>query len=226
VPGGALDSSPNAPTSDGRFGNSITWPDEFSTPNVGLPATAAGMTPMRYLSSRFVPAPGSSPFDAGAEAVSFVSTNPLVPYQPALQPRSASAAQPKSVHVLTSRFDRLNPGGVTQGGASTSGISPRSAQNGWPPAPAEPASARVSNAPTAVGLRPAGSRRRSHGRLVQPLDQAAFRSVMADTVLSWRSDSRLRSARCNRGKRPFCSSQRSAVSALVDEFVSDIVDWI
>jgi hypothetical protein len=117
VPGGALDASPNVPTRDGRSGNLTISPDGLGTSNGDQPATAGGLKPMRYLTGRLAPAPGFSPFDAGAVSLPF--DIPLAPDQPSSQPQSGGTAAPKNIRVLSSRFEMLNPGGAGQGGTPT-----------------------------------------------------------------------------------------------------------
>jgi hypothetical protein len=175
VPSGALGASPNAPTRDGRFGNLTTSPDGLSTPNVDRPATATGIKPQRYLSGRLAPTPGFSRSDAGAEAVPF-DNNPLVP-------DSAVVAAPVWEHSTTQKYPRLEQPfrcaelRWCQAGRSFDAghYNPVAGAKRLAASACRPsAGARVSDASTAVGLRSAGSRRRQHGRLVQPLDQAAL----------------------------------------------------
>jgi hypothetical protein len=158
VPSGVLDSSLSvSPARDKRSGSAL--PDAVSAPNADQPVPAAAMKPTRYLSGRFAPALGVSPFDTGAPPMPFVaSSNPLAlvlaaslngrsgmpsppipppdPDQP--QPGHAAPAVPKSIRGLTSCFAAPNPGaGVAQGSSSPPLVPRPPSQSCRPPAPTD-----------------------------------------------------------------------------------------
>ena len=126
----------------------------------------------------------------GAAAVpSVVSNNPLAPAprgafndrsgapSPPIAPpdpnesQSAGAATPEEIRVLGGRLVVPNGAGAT---GRAQGL-PNSSlpQRGWPPAIADPPAVAGLSAASVIGLRSAGSKCRQHGRLVQPLGQAA-----------------------------------------------------